>query len=85
MARIHSAVENSYFDQYPAKRDLVRPLLPAFDVTWASRKRDGNAEIAAYFLKPEHFIAELLGTDREILFVYAPFAKLQARATQSTA
>ena len=80
MARIHPAVENSYFDQYPAERDLVRPLLPAFDVTWASRKRDGNAEIAAYFLKPEHFIAELLGTDREILFVYAPFAKLQARA-----
>ena len=79
MARIHPAVENSYFDRYPAERDLIRPLLPAFDITWASRQRDGNAEIAAYFLKPETFIAELLGTDREILFVYAPFSTLQAR------
>lgn len=79
MARIHPAAETSYFDNYPAERDLVRPFLPAFDVTWASRKRDSNSEIAVYFLKPEQFIAELLGTDREILFVYAPFPTLQAR------
>ena len=79
MARIHPGVENAYFDKYPAERDLIRPLLQAFDVTWASRWRRGNAEIAAYFLKPERFISELLGTDREILFVYAPFPTLQAR------
>ena len=79
MARIHPAVEKAYFDNYPAERELIRPLLPAFDVTWASRQRRGNAEIAAYFLKPERFISELLGTNREILFVYSPFPTLQAR------
>lgn len=42
----------------------------------------GNSEIAAYFLKPQRFISELLGTDREILFVYSPFPKLQARTIE---
>ena len=81
MARIHHAAEK-YFDGYPAERDLVRPLLAAFEVTWASRQRRGRGEIAAYFLKPERFIAELFGTDREILFVYAPFPTLQARTIE---
>jgi hypothetical protein len=30
-------------------------------------------------MKPEPFIAELIGLERELLLVYAPFAEFQAR------
>ena len=59
---------------------MVRPLLSCFDVTWAGRVKDGKSEVAAYFLKPARFVAELLGTERELLLVYSPYPALQARA-----
>lgn len=60
----------------------LRPFLTSFDVTKAFRRQDGRGEVAAYYLKPERFIAELLGIDREILLVYSPYKEFQARTIQ---
>lgn len=79
MGRIHPVAEGIYFNKYSAERNIVRPFLSCFDVSSAYRKKQGQAEVAAYYLKPEPFIAELIGLDRELLLVYAPFADFQAR------
>lgn len=79
MGRIHPAAEQAYFDNYSRDRDVVRPLLSCFDVTHALRRRRGNDEVAAFILRPERFMAELLGLEREFLVVYSPFSDFQAR------
>jgi hypothetical protein len=79
MGRIHHDAETAHFSRYPEHRDIVRPFLNGFDVTrafWFSR---GNDRIACFYLKPETFIAELVGIEREILLAYAPYPTLQAR------
>lgn len=79
MGRIHPEAESSYFSSRPEHRALVKPFLTAFDVTRASWVHVGNASAACFYLKPEPFIAELIGLEREMLLVYAPYSELQAR------
>ena len=80
MGQIRRECETAYFSRYPLDRDVVRPFLTCFDVTSAFRHQDGRGEIAAFFLKPETFIAELLGLERELLLAYSPYEELQARS-----
>ena len=82
MGRIHPDAENTYFRKHLEEREIVRPFLSCFDVTRAFRRQDGRGEVAAYYLAPERFISELLGVDREILLVYSPYEKFQARTVQ---
>jgi hypothetical protein len=80
VGRIHPEAERLHFDENPDHRDVVRSFLTAFDVTRAFWKKRGNDRLACFFMKPEPFIAELVGFEREILLSYAPFQELQARA-----
>src|SRR6266542_2123895 len=82
MGTIHPQAKESYFDYYTGDLPLVKPFLAGFDVTRAYRKHAGRAEVAAFYLKPETYMAELLGADRELLLVHAPFPQAQARSIQ---
>jgi hypothetical protein len=82
MGRIHAEAERVYFATRPKHRDLVRPLLNGFDITFATRWTQGNDEVGAMFLKPLRPIRELLGLEREMLMVYSPFPQFQARALE---
>jgi len=79
---IQSLPERDYFSSHPSERNLVKPFLSCFDVTKSLRFSNAGGEIAVYFLKPEGFIAELVGLERELLMVYAPFSDFQARTVQ---
>jgi hypothetical protein len=81
LGQIHP-VAFEYFKQYPLDREIVQPFLSAFDVTTAFRKESGRGRVAVFYLKPERFIAEFLGLERELLLVYAPFPEFQARTIQ---
>lgn len=82
VGQIHPDAEASHFHRYPLDRDLVRPFLTCFDVTHAFRKEVGRGRVSAFYLKPERFLAEQLGLEREVLLVYAPFPEFQARTLQ---
>lgn len=79
MGRIHPDAESAYFIRSPEQRVLVQPFLTGFDVTRAFWHSRGGDRIACFYLKPESFIAELVGLEREVLLAYAPYPELQAR------
>jgi hypothetical protein len=79
MGQIHPEAAAAHFGRSPEHRAVVRPFLLGFDVTRAFWHNRGDARIACFYLKPERFIAEQVGIEREILLAYAPYPKLQAR------
>jgi hypothetical protein len=79
VGKIHPDAEYIYFRHHPEHRDIVRPFLSAFDVTRGFTKSRADDTIACFYLKPEQFIAELVGLEREVLLVYAPHTEFQAR------
>lgn len=80
MPRIHPDAERTHFDRNPQHRAIVRPFLSGFAITRGFWKARGDDRIACFYLKPEPFIAELVGIEREMLMVYAPFSEVQARS-----
>jgi len=83
MGRIHHDVEGNYFTDNPDHRPLFKRFLPDFDIKWAAVRTDFRTEYAVFFLKPERHVEEMFGFDREILFVYAKYAKLEPRLFQA--
>ena len=81
MGRIHPNAERNFFAVH-GRRNIVRPFLSCFDITHAYVKEQGPARIFCFYLKPEAFIAQLVGLERELLLVYAPFSEFQARTIQ---
>lgn len=79
MGRIHPDADNIHFARNPEHREIVRPFLAGFDVTRAFWHNRGNDRLACFYLKPDPFIAELVGLEREVLLAYAPYPRLQAR------
>ncbi len=79
MGRIHPDADAAYFATHEECRRIVRPLLSCFDVTRAFSKSKGPDRLECFYLKAEPFIAELIGLERELLMVYAPFPTFQAR------
>lgn len=80
MGTIHREAESIHFAVNPDHRAIVRPFLSCFDVTrafWAERQSD---RLACFYLKPERFIAEQLGLEREMFLAYAPYSEFQARS-----
>ena len=82
MGTIKSEVREQHLRQFPDEESVIRPFLNGFDITWARRRRAYNSELSVYFLKPESFMAESYGFNREILLVYSPFDQMQARTIQ---
>lgn len=80
MGTIYTRAEQVHFANFTEHREIVGPFLSCFDVTRAFWRIKGERDrIACFYLKPETFIAELIGLERELLMVYAPFSQFQAR------
>ena len=68
---------------HPEELPLIKRLEPDFDVTWAKRFKEFNAQVSAYFLKPLNHISEAFGFEHEICLIYSPFPKMEARTIQA--
>jgi len=79
MGKIHYQADDIYFYKHPEERKIVEPFLRCFNVTKAFKKTRGNDRVSCYYLKAEPFIAELIGLEKELLCIYAPFDRFQAR------
>lgn len=83
MGSIFTDVKNIYLPQYPEQEEMLKAFLFGFDVTYAEKKNLNNTTLHAFILKPENFISEAFGIEREILMVYSPYDQLQPRALQA--
>jgi hypothetical protein len=80
MGTIHHEAEAIHFSKNPDHRQIVKPFLSCFDVTRGFWRERGHDRLACFYLKPEKFIAEQIGLEREMLLVYAPYQEFQARS-----
>jgi hypothetical protein len=71
-----------HFRLRPQDREVIRPFLFGFDVTYADTIARGKALAAYFILKAEPSIRDLLGLERELLLVYSPYKQFDARAVQ---
>lgn len=83
MGRIKQDVIDNFLSKYPEQEDILKPFLSGFDVTYAERKEINNTTVFSYMIKPENFMKEAFGLEKEILLVYSPFDNLEARALQA--
>ncbi|MDV5825724.1 AAA family ATPase [Sphingobium naphthae] len=83
MGRIHDEVKNGHLRNHPEELDWIKRFQSAFDITWAHRRRAHGSDYSVYFLKPEPATEETFGINREVLLVYSPYDKLEARTLQS--
>lgn len=83
MGCIHDDVKNVFLKEYPEQERILRPFLNGFDVTYSEKKKINNTIVFAYMLKPEQFISEAFGLDREILLAYSPYEEFQPRTLQA--
>lgn len=83
MGIIVADVKNNYLKTHKNQEDMLKPFLNGFDITYAEEKKINNTIIYAFLLKPEQYINDAFGIDREILLAYSPFEILQPRALQA--
>ena len=83
MGMIVTDVKNIYLEKHPEQINILKPFLNGFDVTYAEEKSLNNTKIYAFLLKPEEFISDAFGIDREILLAYSPYETLQPRSIQA--
>jgi hypothetical protein len=75
-------VEAAHFRYHPKERRIVEPFLFGFAVTHGAKVSRGGDEVSAYYLKADPEMQELLGLERELLLIYAPYPDLQARTIE---
>lgn len=83
MGIIKLDVKNIYLAKHPKQERMLKPFLNGFDITYAEEKSINNTVISAFLLKPEQYIVEAFGIDKEILLAYSPYDTLQPRALQA--
>lgn len=83
MGIIHEEVHRMVLAQYPDQVDMLKPFLYGFDVTYGERKKLNNTILFAYLLKPEDFIKNGFGIEKEMLLAFSMYEELQARAIQA--
>lgn len=83
MGYIVAEVRNIVMEQYPEHETMLKVFLNGFDVTYSEKKALNNTTLYAYILKPESFIQEAFGLDKELLMVYSPYDTFQPRALQA--
>ncbi len=81
MGTLHRTVQE-YLAKHPEDKRVVEPFLHGFSVTRAARRASGSGEISVFYLKTDTAMSQLLGLEREMLLVYAPFSEFQARTTE---
>lgn len=83
MGIIHEEVRRMVLAQYPEQSEVLKPFLNGFDVTYGEKKKLNNTFLFVYLLKPEDFIKEGFGIEKEMLLAFSMFDELQARAIQA--
>ena len=83
MGMIVSDVKNIYLVEHADQTDMLKAFLNGFDITYAEKKRLNNTNIYAFLLKPETYITEAFGIDREIILAYSEYDTLQPRSLQA--
>ena len=68
MGIIKSEAQRAFFDSHRINADLVKLFLNGFDITFACEKHISNTFIYAYILKPEDFMKESFGFEKEMLW-----------------
>lgn len=83
MGAIVNDVKSIFLTKYPSLESMLKPFLFGFDVTYADKKNLNNTELFAFLLKPEQFLSEAFGIDKELLLVYSAYATFQPRTIQA--
>lgn len=83
MGSIKADVKSVFLGKYPEQELMLKPFLNGFDVTYAEKKCINNTVIFAYMLKPEQYLSEAFGIDKEILMAYSSYDTLQPRTIQA--
>ena len=83
MGTIKSEIMNIFLAEHPEQESILKPFLNGFDINYAEAKFINNTTIFSYMIKPEDFMKEAFGLDKEILLVYSPFDTLEPRALQA--
>lgn len=83
MGYIFPEINKNYLPTYPDQEDILKAFLFGFDVTYAEKKSINNTTIFVFILKPEQFIKEAFGFDKEVLLAYSKYEVLQPRAIQA--
>ena len=83
MGEIRSEVFENHLAYHSTDEAILKPFLSGFDVTWGRTRFAYNTELSVFFLKPEPFITESYGFEREILLVYSKYPTLEARTLQA--
>ena len=84
MGIIVNDVKTVFLPQHPDQEAMLKPFLNGFDVTYAEKKTLNNTVLFAYLLKPEQYLSDAFGIDKEILLAYSPYEEIQPRALQAT-
>ena len=83
MGVIRSEAQRNFFSLHKGNADLIKLFLNGFDISAAYEKHITNTTVYAYILKPETFMQESFGFDKELLLVYAPFEHMEPRSIQA--
>ena len=83
MGSIHQDAQRAFFDTHEGNADLINIFLSGFDITAAYEKHVSNTTIYAYILKPEAFMKDAFGFEKDILLVYSPYETMEPRAIQA--
>lgn len=83
MGSIHQDAQRAFFDIHKGNADLIKLFLSGFDITAAYEKHVSNTKVYAYILKPEAFMKEAFGFEKDILLMYSPYETIEPRAIQA--
>ena len=83
MGTIITDVEKDFFSHYPKEREIVKPFLSGFDVTWANHRKAYGSILSVFFLKPEPHMESSFGFESEILTIYSHYDSLEPRTIQA--
>ena len=83
MGYIVSDIINNFLPRYPEQKELLKAFLSGFDITYAEKKKINNTILFVYILKPEQFIKDAFGFDKEVMLAYSMYNVLQPRSIQA--
>ena len=83
MGGIVPDVRSIFLSKHADQKEMLKPFLSGFDVTYAEEKRINNTTIYAFLLKPEPCVTDAFGIDREVLLAYSEYETLQPRSLQA--
>ena len=83
MGIIKPEAQRAFFADHSGNAELLKLFLNGFDISFACERHLSNTTVYAYILKPEDFMRESFGFDKEMLLVYSPFSQMESRSIQA--